>query len=192
MNVVPYRLLTLATSNRRRDNKLNVLEGIHRNPLFIIVTLFVIGVQIAIVLIGGDVFKTTRLDAREWGVSVGLGLLPLPLGVLIRLIPDTWVALCLPWFIRKKWAPETISEELMKRHQTEQVPLRFMSLVRGSQAQDSVGFRAWASRTKSKKSKPNEKAAPVEKKNKVVMTTVIVDNKPMRVVDPAQYSLPSI
>lgn len=37
--------------------------------------------------VGGDAFQVTSLPARYWGISLALGLVSLPLGVLIRCIP---------------------------------------------------------------------------------------------------------
>jgi Ca2+-transporting ATPase len=47
-----------------------------------------IGVQILIVFVGGDAFQVTRLGGREWGISLALGLVSLPLGAIIRLLPN--------------------------------------------------------------------------------------------------------
>ena len=37
--------------------------------------------------VGGDAFQVTRLSGREWGISLALGSVSIPLGVLIRCIP---------------------------------------------------------------------------------------------------------
>ena len=41
-----------------------------------------------IIFSGGKTFVVTRLDAAQWGISVVLGALSIPVGVVIRLIPD--------------------------------------------------------------------------------------------------------
>ena len=38
--------------------------------------------------IGGAAFQVTRIPAREWGISLALGFVSIPLGVLIRCIPS--------------------------------------------------------------------------------------------------------
>jgi len=40
------------------------------------------------VFIGGAAFQVTRIPAREWGISLALGFVSIPLGVLIRYIPN--------------------------------------------------------------------------------------------------------
>lgn len=44
--------------------------------------------QIVIVSIGGTAFQVTRIGAREWGISLALGFVSIPLGALIRLLPN--------------------------------------------------------------------------------------------------------
>ncbi|KAJ7034956.1 Ca-transporting ATPase [Mycena alexandri] len=73
---------------RRLDRKLNIFEGILKNWYFITVTLIEIAVQVLIILIGGATFRITRIGGREWGISLALGLVPIPLGVFIRLLPS--------------------------------------------------------------------------------------------------------
>jgi P-type Ca2+ transporter type 2C len=46
-----------------------------------------IGGQVLIVFIGGAAFQVTRIGGREWGISLALGVVSIPLGVLIRLLP---------------------------------------------------------------------------------------------------------
>lgn len=72
---------------RRIDNKLTVFSGIHRNWLFIAITLIEIGCQIMIIYVGGAAFSITRLNGEQWAVSIILGLLSIPFGAVIRLIP---------------------------------------------------------------------------------------------------------
>ncbi|ORY08628.1 calcium-translocating P-type ATPase, partial [Neocallimastix californiae] len=81
---------------RRIDNRLNVLAGIHRNAYFICIFIFIVIAQFVIVTFGGDAFKTVKLNAAQWGVCILLGFLSLPLGMILRLIPDSLFAACLP------------------------------------------------------------------------------------------------
>ncbi len=47
-----------------------------------------IAVQVLIVFVGGNAFQVTRIAGREWGISLALGFGSLPLGVLVRLLPN--------------------------------------------------------------------------------------------------------
>lgn len=46
-----------------------------------------VGGQALIVNFGGAAFQVVRIGGRDWGVSIILGALSLPLAVLIRLLP---------------------------------------------------------------------------------------------------------
>lgn len=144
-----HLLIRYFSSNRRLDNKLNILEAIHKNYFFIIINLIMIGGQVLIIFVGGEAFKINRLDGKEWGLSIGLGAISIPWGAAIRLFPDSWVAAALPWFIRKKWAPETISSDLEEQHRAEvdgiHPPLRVLTGIRGARARKNmrVGMREY-------------------------------------------------
>jgi Ca2+-transporting ATPase len=45
-------------------------------------------VQILIVFVGGAAFQVTPLPGREWGIAIALGFVSIPLGALIRCIPN--------------------------------------------------------------------------------------------------------
>lgn len=90
---------------RRIDNHLNVFAGIHRNLYFICIFFFIAIAQVIIVTFGGDAFKTEPLNIGQWAICIFLGFLSLPLGALIRMVPDAWIASCLP---RAAPAPEPV------------------------------------------------------------------------------------
>jgi Ca2+-transporting ATPase len=41
-----------------------------------------------ICFVGGSAFDVTRIGIREWGISLALGCVSLPLGALIRIAPN--------------------------------------------------------------------------------------------------------
>ncbi|ROW04736.1 hypothetical protein VMCG_04813 [Cytospora schulzeri] len=140
-------------NNRRLDNKLNIFEGITRNWFFIGINLIMIGGQVLIIFVGGAAFEITRLNGKEWGLSIGLGAISIPWGILIRKFPDRWAAAALPWFIRKRWAPETITPDKLEAHKRNTMelednprpPLRSLSTLRGDRVRKNIrtgrGFR---------------------------------------------------
>jgi P-type Ca2+ transporter type 2C len=81
---------------RRIDQNLNVFVGMHRNWLFVLITSVTIGGQILIINFGGSAFSIARLNGAQWGVSLILGLFSLPLGALIRLIPNRLIMPLMP------------------------------------------------------------------------------------------------
>lgn len=69
------------------DRQLFVFKGIIKNYYFMVIFLIMLGGQILIVEFGGAAFQVTSIGARDWLISVIIGLIALPLGVLIKLIP---------------------------------------------------------------------------------------------------------
>lgn len=43
-----------------------------------------------IMYVGGAAFQITRIDSKDWAISIVIGLLCLPWAVLVRLFPDIW------------------------------------------------------------------------------------------------------
>jgi hypothetical protein len=63
------------------------LKDIHKNYIFFIVTIITIGCQIFLIEVGGEFVKTSHLTMNQWLVTIGLGAIGLPVGVLMRFIP---------------------------------------------------------------------------------------------------------
>jgi P-type Ca2+ transporter type 2C len=97
-----------SNSNRRIDNKFNILEGLFRNYLFIAITTIMIGVQVLFIFIGGETLSVTRLTAAQWAISVVLGVLCIPFGFVMRLISDEFLN-------RRVRVLEGASEALVRR-----------------------------------------------------------------------------
>lgn len=78
---------------RRVDNKLDIwYQGILRNPWFIGVQILTLVGQFVIIFKGGEAFDTVPLTGAQWGWSLLFGVLTIPLGALIRQVPDRYVA----------------------------------------------------------------------------------------------------
>lgn len=81
-------------NNRRLDNKFNIFEGLHRNKFFIVINCLMVGLQIAIIFVGGQAFSIIPggLSGTQWAVCIVLAVLCMPWAVLVRLFPDPWFA----------------------------------------------------------------------------------------------------
>lgn len=90
-------------NNRRLDNKFNILEGISKNPIFIGISLIMCGGQTIIAIYGKDAFGIAPdgQTAAMWGYAIFLGFLSIPVGMIIRLIPDAFVAKLIPESLRR-------------------------------------------------------------------------------------------
>ena len=95
-------------NNRRLDNGFNIFEGLTRNWFFIIINCIMVGGQVMIIFVGDEAFQVERLNAAQWGYSIVLGALSIPVGVIIRLIPDELVRRCIPEFFKRKRTPQVV------------------------------------------------------------------------------------
>ncbi|KAF2754631.1 calcium transporting P-type ATPase-like protein [Pseudovirgaria hyperparasitica] len=99
-------------NSRRLDNGFNIFEGITRNYFFIGIMLLMIGGQAIIINFGGAAFSVSKLNGPQWGYSILLGFISIPIGIIIRLIPDEIIRGLTPaCFKRKEAPPEIISDD---------------------------------------------------------------------------------
>ncbi|KAL5002730.1 hypothetical protein BDV10DRAFT_106458 [Aspergillus recurvatus] len=98
-------------NSRRLDNGLNIFDGLLRNRWFIGIQFIIVGGQILIIFVGGHAFSVTRLTGAQWAVCLILGVISIPVGVIIRLIPDEFLRKLIPTFHRKKGPELIVSDE---------------------------------------------------------------------------------
>ena len=97
---------------RRLDNKFNIFEGMFKNFWFLGIQIIIVGGQILIMFIGGQAFSINRINAAQWGYSIVLGALSVPMAVVIRPIPDEVFAKLIPNIpMRKRPSPDLIVED---------------------------------------------------------------------------------
>lgn len=75
---------------------LNFFQDVFRNWYFLAIALLIGGVQVMIMYVGGTAFSVTRQSRAMWGTAIICGMLSLPWGVVLRIIPDEWVIKIFP------------------------------------------------------------------------------------------------
>ncbi|KAF2664885.1 calcium-translocating P-type ATPase [Microthyrium microscopicum] len=95
-NVFVWMQIFDALNCRRIDNSKNIFEGFWRNNFFMGIIAIMIGGQAIIVSFGGAAFVVTPIYGYHWAISIVLGFITLPIGFLIRCIPDRYVRIDLP------------------------------------------------------------------------------------------------
>ena len=116
---------------------MNIFEGMHRNRWFLGIQLIIIGGQILIIFVGGKAFSVTRLNGPQWGVSLVLGVISIPIAVIIRLIPDDLVRKLIPTVSFRKKGPQVLVSDEDRRFEwnpaLEEIrdQLSFLKTVRG-------------------------------------------------------------
>jgi P-type Ca2+ transporter type 2C len=88
-------------SARRLDNGINIFEGITKNYWFIGIQFVIVGGQVMIIFVGGAAFSVTPLNGPQWGYSLVLGVLSMPVAIIIRLIPDELIRKCIAFLPRR-------------------------------------------------------------------------------------------
>ncbi|EEP81081.1 Na/K ATPase alpha 1 isoform [Uncinocarpus reesii 1704] len=123
---------------RRIDNRFNIFEGLLRNKWFIAIQFIITGGQVLIIFVGGQAFSVVPLNGREWGISIILGLISLPVAVIIRLIPDEFLHKLVPRFwTRKPRGPQVFVSDEDQRYEwnpaLEEIrdQLQFLKTIRG-------------------------------------------------------------
>ncbi|PHH74996.1 hypothetical protein CDD80_2719 [Ophiocordyceps camponoti-rufipedis] len=127
-------------NNRRLDNRFNIFEGLSKNWIFVVISILMCGGQVLIIFIGGAAFQIAKQgqDGSQWLMAVVLGLLSIPMGVVLRLIPDEAIAALIPGFLknRARRVPGlTVSDEEMGQYPEPLADLRdqlkFMRRMKG-------------------------------------------------------------
>lgn len=107
-------------NNRRLDNNFNIFEGLTKNWFFIGISALMCGGQVLIIFFGGAAFQIADNQSPTlWAIAIVLGLISIPVGVIIRLIPDSLCAALVPNFFKNrsnKIPGLTISDEEMEMY----------------------------------------------------------------------------
>jgi Ca2+-transporting ATPase len=90
-----------ALNNRRLDNRFNIFEGLEKNLFFIGIFFVMVGGQVIIIFFGGwEAFQAQYQFGDQWAVAIVLGAISIPIGVVIRLVPDELAKQLVPKFLR--------------------------------------------------------------------------------------------
>ncbi|KAI0021796.1 hypothetical protein F4780DRAFT_266231 [Xylariomycetidae sp. FL0641] len=93
-------------NNRRLDNKFNIFEGLSKNWFFTGINIAMAGAQVLIIFVGSTPFSIASANppqtGPQWAVAIVLGFLSIPMGMLIRLIPDEFIRKCIPSRFKRK------------------------------------------------------------------------------------------
>ena len=91
-------------NNRRLDNRFNIFEGLLQNWFFIGIFFIMIGGQTIIVFVGGwPAFQAVPQSGRNWAIALVLGAISIPIGIVVRLVPDELAAKFVPRIV-KDWS----------------------------------------------------------------------------------------
>lgn len=91
-------------SNRRLDNQFNIFEGLFKNWFFIGISIIMCAGQVLIIFVGGAAFNIADggQSGIMWGTAILLGFLSIPIGVVIRLVPDSLLEKLVPESLKRR------------------------------------------------------------------------------------------
>ena len=91
-------------SNRRLDNQFNIFEGLFKNWFFIGISIIMCGGQVLIIFVGGKAFNIAPQGqtASMWGTAIVLGFISIPIGIVVRLVPDSLLEKLVPEAIKRR------------------------------------------------------------------------------------------
>merc|ERR1712196_400882 len=72
---------------RSIGDEAEVWSGALSNPIFLAVSFVTLALQVMLVEVGGEWLQTSPLTVDQWFITIGLGAITIPLGVLMRYIP---------------------------------------------------------------------------------------------------------
>ncbi|KAF7515130.1 hypothetical protein G7054_g14743 [Neopestalotiopsis clavispora] len=95
-------------NNRRLDNKFNIFEGLFSNWFFICINVAMCGAQILIIFVGDQPFSISQTNppqtGLQWALAIALGFISIPIGMVIRLIPDEILLRVTPASLKRRSA----------------------------------------------------------------------------------------
>ena len=74
-----FIFMGIFNSFNARTNRLNLLANLRKNRAFILVISFIVVVQILLIYFGGDLFRTTALTSKEFGIMFILSMTVIPI-----------------------------------------------------------------------------------------------------------------
>lgn len=81
---------------RITNENLNFFLHLFRNWYFITIAALIGGMQIVIMFVGGAAFSVARQTPGMWATAMLCGFLSVPVGALIRMVPNNWVVAIFP------------------------------------------------------------------------------------------------
>lgn len=82
--------------DRITANNLNFFLHLFRNWYFLGIAFLIGGMQVLIMFVGGAAFSVVRQTPGQWATAILTGFLSIPVGALIRIVPDHWVVAVFP------------------------------------------------------------------------------------------------
>ncbi|KAH3666251.1 hypothetical protein OGAPHI_004440 [Ogataea philodendri] len=82
--------------DRITRSNLDFTQHFFSNWYFLAIAAIIAGFQVLIMFVGGAAFSISRQTGAMWGTAIICGLVSIPAGIMIRIVPDVWVEKIFP------------------------------------------------------------------------------------------------
>ncbi|TPX18076.1 uncharacterized protein E0L32_011846 [Thyridium curvatum] len=91
-------------NNRRLDNRFNIFEGLSKNMFFPVISIIMCGGQALIIQFGDVAFNIPKekQTGAQWAYAIVLGFISIPIGMVIRMVPDPLVERLIPDYLKRR------------------------------------------------------------------------------------------
>lgn len=146
------------------NDDLNIFKNVHKNWIYDVIVVVVIGLHILIIQVGSDAFKVSRfgLHIYQWLIAVMLGFTIWIVGLIARLIPETWV----PQLGKKNEEEEGEGEENHVKKQGSSIGVKMRGSFRSQSKQGSLRKQASDRAGSQRKQQSSQNMAPHDKEYK--------------------------
>ena len=146
------------------NDDFNIFKNLHKNWVFNIIVIGIIGFHILIIEVGSDAFKVSRygLHIYHWLISVMLGITTWIVGLIARVIPDTWV----PQLGKQNEEEAGEGEEHPVKRQGSSIGVKMRGSFRSQSKQGSLRKQASDRAGSQRKQQSSQNMAPHDKEYK--------------------------
>ena len=145
------------------NDDLNIFKNIHKNWLYDVLVVFMVGGQILIVEVGSDAFKVSHggLHIYHWLIALMLGFTIWIVGFIARLLPETIVPQ-----LGKKNEEEESNEENPVKKQGSSIGVKMRGSFRSHSKQGSLRKQASDKPGSMRKQQSSQNMVPQDKEYK--------------------------
>lgn len=146
------------------NDDFNIFKNIHKNWVFDIIVIGIIGAHILIIEVGSDAFKVSRngLHIYQWLIAVMLGITTWIVAFIARLLPETWV----PQLGKKNEDEEDEAEEHPVKRQGSSIGVKMRGSFRSQSKQGSLRKQGSDRAGSQRKQQSSQNMAPHDKEYK--------------------------
>lgn len=146
------------------NDSLNIFKNVHKNPVYCVIVVVIVGLHILIIEVGSDAFKVSRrgLHIYHWIIAFVLGFTIWIVSAIARLVPETWV----PQIGKSNEEEEGEGEGNAVKRQGSSIGVKMRGSFRSQSKQGSLRKQASDRAGSQRKQQSSQNMAPHDKEYK--------------------------